>query len=164
MSVKSKNLGIILGSIGAMLGGLLWIIITGIVLKSVLFIAVPSICAVASILIVLKLYNMFPEKWLIILGSLILFLVIINIVSVNILYSKIPDFVGGISTGKNQMGLLQINIFHAIFSFWGLFCIFIEIFKKKKSKVHWVFTPALRIYPGALVIIAIFRQWLRICL
>ena len=52
MSAKSKNLGIILGSIGAILGGLLWIIITGIVLKSVLFIAVPSICAVASILIV----------------------------------------------------------------------------------------------------------------
>ena len=133
MNSKNKNLGMLLGSVGAILGGLLWIVITGIVLKSILFITVPSILAVASILIVIKLYNMFPEKWYIILGLLILFLVIINLIFVNILYSKIPDFVGEISTGKNQMGLLQINIFLAIFSFWGLFCIFIRIFKKKKS-------------------------------
>ena len=133
MNSKNKNLGMLLGSAGAILGGLLWIIITGIVLKSVLFITVPSILLVASILIVIKLYNMLPEKWYIILGATILFLVIINIIFVNILYSKIPDFVGEISTGKNQMGLLQINIFLAIFSFWGFFCIFLGVFKKKKG-------------------------------
>jgi hypothetical protein len=69
----------------------------------------------------------------IILGSLILFLVIINIVSFNILYPKIPESIGEISTGKNQMALIQINTFLAIFSLWGLFCIFIGIFRKKKN-------------------------------
>ena len=133
MNTRGKNLGIILGLGGAILGGLLWIIITGIIIKSAIFIILPSIIAVASILIVIKLYNMFPEKWLVILGSLILFLVIINVISVNILYPKIPDFVGEINTGKNQMGLIQLNTFLAIFSFWGLFCIFVGIFKKKKS-------------------------------
>ena len=47
--------------------------------------------------------------------------------------AKIPDFVGEISTGKNQMGLLQLSLFLAVFSFWGLFCIFVGILKKKKS-------------------------------
>jgi hypothetical protein len=133
MNTRGKNLGIILGSAGAILGGLLWIIITGIVIKSALFIILPSIISVASILIVIKLYYAYPEKWLVILGSLILLLVIINVVFVNILYPKIPDFVGKIITGKNQMGLIQLNTFLAIFSFWGLFCIFVGIFKKKKS-------------------------------
>jgi len=133
MNIKGKNLGIILGSAGAVLGGLLWIIITGIVIKSALFIILPSIIAVASILIVIKLYYMYPEKWLVSLGSLILFLGIINVIFVNILYSRIPAFIGEISTGKNQMGLIQLNTFLAIFSFWGLFCIFAGIFKKKKS-------------------------------
>ncbi|MBM3709515.1 MAG: hypothetical protein FJW61_03720 [Actinobacteria bacterium] len=133
MSIKGKDLGIILGSAGAIFGGLLWIIITGIVIKSALYIILPSIIAVAGILIVIKLYYMYPEKWLVILGSLLLLLVIINAVFLNLLYPKIPDFIGEISTGKNQMALLQINIFLAIFSFWGLFCIFVGIFKKKKS-------------------------------
>ena len=73
------------------------------------------------------------QKWLVSSGSLILFLGIINVIFVNILYSRIPAFIGEISTGKNQMGLIQLNTFLAIFSFWGLFCIFAGIFKKKKS-------------------------------
>lgn len=134
MNEKMKNLGIIIGSGGAIFGGILWIIIAGVVLKSALFIIIPSICAVASFLIVLKLYNMFPGKWLIILGGLILFLIMVNIIFVNALYPKIPDYVGEISTGKNQMGLIQLNLFLAMFSFWGLFCIFFGIFKQKKNQ------------------------------
>ncbi len=133
MNLKGKDLGIILGSAGTVIGGLTWIIITGIVIKSTLIVTVTSILAVASILIIVKLYYMFPEKWLIILGSLILFLVIINIVFLNILYPKIPEFIGEISTGKSEVALIQINTFLAIFSVWGLFCIFIGIFKKKKN-------------------------------
>jgi len=75
----------------------------------------------------------------IILGSLILFLVIINIVFLNILYPKIPEFIGETSTGKNEIGLIQINTFLAIFSLWGLFCIFIGIFKKKKKLSRDIF-------------------------
>jgi hypothetical protein len=92
-----------------------------------------SIIATASILTVIILFNMFPEKWLVILGSPILFLVIINVISVNILYPKIPDFIGKIGTCKNQVSLIQLNTFFAIFSFWKLFCISVGVFKKEKS-------------------------------
>ncbi|MBN2073831.1 MAG: hypothetical protein JW770_07805, partial [Actinobacteria bacterium] len=62
-----------------------------------------------------------PEKWLIILGSLIIFLVIANFFFINILYGGIPEYIGEMSTGRNQTGLLQINIFIGIFAFWGFY-------------------------------------------
>lgn len=133
MKSNKQKIGIAAGLIGAILGGLIWIIIVGIVLRSALFIAVPSIIAVASLVVFIKIYYMFPQRWLTILGALFLFLAIVNIIFINILYPIIPDYVGEISTGKNQMSLLQVYVFLAMFFVWGIFCILIDYFKKKKD-------------------------------
>ncbi len=134
MPSKGQKLGIFLGLFGTMLGGFLWIIITGIVLKSMIFIIIPAVLLIASTVIVYLIYNKYPHKWLVILGALIIFLVIVNFIFINILYQRIPDYVGDISTGRNQMGLLPINIFLGIFSLWGIFCIVLGIFKKYPKK------------------------------
>ena len=130
MLTKGQKLGIFLGLFGTMLGGFLWIIITGIVLKSMIFIIIPAVLLIASTVIVYLVYNKYPHKWLVILGALIIFLVIVNLIFINILYQRIPDYVGGITTGKNEMSLLQVNIFLGIFAFWGIFCLVLGIFKK----------------------------------
>jgi len=49
MLSKGQNLGIFLGSFGALLGGLLWIIITGIALKSIIFIIAPVLLVIFHI-------------------------------------------------------------------------------------------------------------------
>ena len=134
MQSRGQNTGIFLGFFGAILGGLLWIIITGIVLKSMIFIIVPSALLIGSMVIVYLFYKKYPRKWLVILGALIIFLVAVNFIFANILYQSIPDYVGGISTGKNEMSLLQINIFLGMFAFWGLFCIIVGIFRKHPGK------------------------------
>ncbi len=134
MPSKGQKLGIFLGLFGTILGGLLWIIITGIVLKSMIFIIIPAVLLIASTVIVYLIYNKYPHKWLVILGALIIFLVIINLIFINILYQRIPDYVGGITTGKNEMSLLQVNIFLGIFAFWGIFCLVLGIFKKYPKK------------------------------
>jgi len=131
MLSKGQNLGIFLGSFGALLGGLLWIIITGIALKSIIFMIIPVVLLIAGMAIVYLFYKKYPDRWLVILGALIIFLVVVNFIFANILYQMIPDYIGGISTGKDQMGPLQINIFLGIFAFWGIFCIILGVFKKR---------------------------------
>jgi drug/metabolite transporter (DMT)-like permease len=135
MQLRGQNIGIFLGLLGAVLGGLLWIIITGIVLKSAIFIVIPAVLMILSIVIVYLCYKKYPGKWLLILGILIIFLVAVNFIFANILYQSIPDSVGGITTGKNEMSLLQVNIFLGIFAFWGIFCIIIGTIRKHPGKL-----------------------------
>jgi hypothetical protein len=134
MKEKNAKLGIIFGSIGATIGGLLWIIIAGIAIKSILFIVVPAILIVIFISAIIVLYNRYPALWLIIIGILILCLTAANFIFLNLVFTQIPDSLWGIDTGKNQYALIQLNIFLGIFSFSGLFCLIFGIFKKRLHK------------------------------
>ena len=134
MKERNAKLGIIFGSIGATIGGLLWIIITGIAIKSILFIVVPAILIVIFISAIIVLYNRYPALWLIIIGMLILCLTAVNFIFLNLVFTQIPDSLWGIDTGKNQYALIQLNIFLGIFSFSGLFCLIFGIFKKRLHK------------------------------
>ena len=134
MKERNAKLGIIFGSIGAIVGGLLWIIIAGIAIKSILFIVIPAVLIVIFISATIVLYNRYPALWLIIIGMLILCLTAANFIFLNLLFTQIPDSLWGIDTGKNQYALIQLNIFLGIFSFWGLFCLIFGIFKKRLHK------------------------------
>jgi Ca2+/Na+ antiporter len=134
MKEKNAKLGIIFGSIGATIGGLLWIIIAGIAIKSILFIVVPAILIVIFISATIVLYNRYPALWLIIIGMLILCLTAVNFIFLNLVFTQIPDSLRDIDTGKNQYALIQSNIFLGIFSFSGLFCLIFGIFKKRLHK------------------------------
>jgi len=134
MKERNAKLGIIFGSIGAIVGGLLWIIIAGIAIKSILFIVIPAVLIVIFISATIVLYNRYPALWLIIIGMLILCLTTANFIFLNLVFTQIPDSLGGIDTGKNQYTLIQLNIFLGIFSFSGLFCLIFGIFKKRLHK------------------------------
>lgn len=134
MKERNAKLGIIFGSIGATVGGLLWIIIAGIAIKSILFIVIPAVLIVIFISATIVLYNRYPALWLIIIGMLILCLTAANFIFLNLVFTQIPDSLRGIDTGKNQYALIQLNIFLGIFSFSGLFCLIFGIFKKRLHK------------------------------
>ena len=134
MKERNAKLGIIFGSIGATVGGLLWIIIAGIAIKSILFIVIPAVLIVIFISATIVLYNRYPALWLIIIGMLILCLTAANFIFLNLVFTQIPDSLWGIDTGKNQYALIQLNIFLGIFSFSGLFCLIFGIFKKRLHK------------------------------
>ena len=134
MKERNAKLGIIFGSIGATVGGLLWIIIAGIAIKSILFIVIPAVLIVIFISATTVLYNRYPALWLIIIGMLILCLTAANFIFLNLVFTQIPDSLWGIDTGKNQYALIQLNIFLGIFSFSGLFCLIFGIFKKRLHK------------------------------
>ena len=134
MKERNAKLGIIFGSIGATVGGLLWIIIAGIAIKSILFIVIPAVLIVIFISATIVLYNRYPALWLIIIGMLILCITAANFIFLNLVFTQIPDSLWGIDTGKNQYALIQLNIFLGIFSFSGLFCLIFGIFKKRLHK------------------------------
>ena len=134
MKERNAKLGIIFGSIGAIVGGLLWIIIAGIAIKSILFIVIPAVLIVIFISATIVLYNRYPALWLIIIGILILCLTAANFIFLNLLFTQIPDSLWGIDTGKNQYALIQLNIFLGMFSFLGLSCLIFGIFKKRLHK------------------------------
>jgi len=134
MKERNAKLGIIFGSIGATVGGLLWIVIAGIAIKSILFIVIPAVLIMIFISATTVLYNRYPALWLIIIGMLILCLAAANFIFLNLVFTQIPDSLGGIDTGKNQYALIQLNIFLGIFSFSGLFCLIFGIFKKRLHK------------------------------
>jgi len=134
MKERNAKLGIIFGSIGATVGGLLWIVIAGIAIKSILFIVIPAVLIMIFISATTVLYNRYPALWLIIIGMLILCLATANFIFLNLVFTQIPDSLGGIDTGKNQYALIQLNIFLGIFSFSGLFCLIFGIFKKRLHK------------------------------
>lgn len=131
MDNKYARLGIIFGAAGSIIGGLLWIIIAGVAISSPLFIIIPSMLAIIFFALVIIFYNKYPKYWLIILGVLILGLIFTNFIFLNILFKQIPESIWGIDTGRNQYSIMQLNIFLGIFSFWGLFCIILGVFKKK---------------------------------
>ncbi|MFH1622678.1 MAG: hypothetical protein ABIA97_06130 [Candidatus Omnitrophota bacterium] len=129
--MQSEKSGIIIGTIGATFGSIAWIVVSGIVIKSLLFILLPLFAGLVCIIMVIKLYKIHPERAFTIMGLAILWLVIVNFVFGNIIYDRIPDTLGGMSTNKNQFNLLRLNVFFGVFSMMGFWFIVKDILGKK---------------------------------
>ena len=105
---------IIVGSLGAIFGGILWIVIVGVILKSIFIITVPLALGILCFFTVSILASKYPKKYLSILGITILLVSEINFIFINLLFKKIPSQICNILTGKECFTVLQINIFLAI--------------------------------------------------
>lgn len=126
-----KKMGLIFGSFGTILGGVLWLVILGVVLKSLLLILVPFLLGIVCFILVVVLSNRYPEKYLAILGMVIVFITFINLLFVNLFFDKIPDTIGGITTGKAGFNIIQINLLLGAMLLIGFFLSLKDILKKK---------------------------------
>ena len=120
---KSKRMGMIIGSIGCVLGGLLWILVLGISVGSYRITVVPIILAAFCVLFVINFSRTYPERFVSIIGLVILLVASANMVFLNCFYSLIPDQVGGITTGKDMVALPILNALIAFFVLAGILLI-----------------------------------------
>ena len=128
---QSKRKHFIGGVIGGTIGGICWMIIAGIAIKSSLLIVLPIVWGLICIVGEVKLYNDYPERKFAIMGLGIFWLLILAFIVVNNIYDKIPETLWRITTGKNQLSLLKLNIFLGCFSLWGFYWIIKDIIQKK---------------------------------
>ncbi len=122
--IDNKKLGLIYGSLGAILGGILWITLLGIVLKSFFIISLSLLLAALSFATVLFFSKKYPNNDLSTFGILTLWLTSINLIFINTLYEEIPKNIGTLSTGKESLTLGEINFFLGVLFLTGLFLTF----------------------------------------
>jgi len=130
---KGERMGFIMGTAGATLGALLWLVILGIVIRSILLIVLPVIFGLTCVVAAVKLYSMRPQKKLSIMGLAILWLIFWNSLLANFYYERIPQNVGTLTTGKNQFSLMHINIMLAVFFLAGCVLIVKDILSEIKN-------------------------------
>ena len=120
---QSKKMGLIGGSLGCILGGLLWIMILGISIKSYCITVVPVILAAFCILFVINFSRAYPERSTSIMGLVVLLVGSANMVFLNYYYDVIPSQIGGITTGKDSIPLPILNIAIAALLISGVFMV-----------------------------------------
>lgn len=119
LTERAEKIGILGGTLGGIVGGTLWLIILGIVIKSPLIIVMPIVCGAICFGGVLKLYQFNPARKFAILGLAFLWIIVLNFILANIVYHQIPDMIGGVSTGKGQFSLTNLNFFLGGMSIMG---------------------------------------------
>jgi len=115
------------GIVGATIGGIGWIIILGVVLRSPAIATIATALGVTTLFVALKLYQISPDRAFAIIGTVLLWLIIINLIFLNLLYETIPGKLGDLATGKDQISLITLNIQIGVFSIVGFFFLILDI-------------------------------------
>jgi len=127
---KSQKIGFFGGSVGATLGGIVWLFIVGIVHESNVLIVWPLILGILGLILAWKNIDNHPSKARATLGLLIFWLVIVNFIFGNIFYDQIPEIVGETSTGIEQFSRTRFNISFGLMSLMGFLFILADINKR----------------------------------
>ena len=129
---ESQKAGMKWGIVGSIIGGFSWLVILAMVLKSwpigVIALAAGCIGLLAS----WRLIDKRPERSLAILGAAVLWIINSNLIFLNLLYDRIPQEINGMTTGKSQISLIQLNGFLAIFAVIGFILVVKDILNKEK--------------------------------
>jgi len=129
--VKVKSANVISPILGITIGGLLWLLITSVVVHSVTLGVVIGILGIFTTVFAIKLANTYPRKFRLILGLTMLWVIILNFILANVIYDQIPSFIWGVPSGKDKFSILHLNIFLGLLSVFGFWLILKDIFSKK---------------------------------
>ncbi|MCF7874121.1 MAG: hypothetical protein K9L84_00025 [Candidatus Omnitrophica bacterium] len=131
------------GSLGGIIIGCSsWIVILGISLDFFSIIILPVIFGLVCLFFSLKIYSLYSERSLSIIGSALAWFMALNFFIINFLYEFIPktvwkdaprEYAQLFTTGKSQFGLLFINIWLSIFILVAVFLIIVDIIQNKKK-------------------------------
>ena len=140
---QAMKKGVIGGIIGATFGAFCWVLILGIVIKEPLLIYLPIISGLICVFGFVKLWDSFPQRIFSIVGIVILWLTILDMIFANIYYSRIPErlyhgsdplLLSLFSTNKAQFSPLIINLFFGVFIIIGCAFILTDIIKARHGK------------------------------
>lgn len=112
------------------IGGLAWLLITGAVINAWWAIGLILLIGIFSIVTSFRYIDRYPGRERAILGTLMLWVIVVNFVFANAIYDRIPDYILGISSGKAQFSLLCINLFLGLLSFLGFGLVLKDISEK----------------------------------
>lgn len=121
-------------SAGCSLGAITWLIVLGFQIGSVFIIMTSLLWGGICVWGMVRLYDAHPERMLAIIGLGIVWLILLNIVFVNIYYDQIPDMAGGVSTGKDLFSLARLNTLFCIVGAIGVGLMVIDIIRGKWAK------------------------------
>ena len=123
-----------LGSlVGGTVGGFGWVVLFGIANRSLLMTGVPLIVGAICVTVGMRLFDARPQRQFAIAGLAELWIVLFDLLFVNLWYDKIPETLAGITTGKAQWSLLSLNLFLLVFSMLGFACVIKDILNSHKK-------------------------------
>ncbi len=124
---KYEKMGLFAGVSGATLGATLWLILLGVAISSSVLTLFPMVFGIVCVYGVIKLYNARPQRKLSITGLAVIWLILWNAILCNLYFDRIPEMIGNISTGKEQISLIQVNGMFVVFFLVGFGLILADI-------------------------------------
>lgn len=127
---KYEKIGLFAGVAGVTLGATAWLILLGSAIRSAVLIVLPVIFGIVCVYAVIRLYSAKPGRKLSIMGLAVIWLIFWNAILCNLYFDKIPQSIGNISTGKDQLSLVQINGMFVLFFLIGCGLILADIIRE----------------------------------
>jgi hypothetical protein len=128
-----QKIGIVAGVIGTFLGCTAWMFLLGFALGEPVLIIAPIATGALCGGVGLWLFKVRPRRYLGICGLAGLWLVMLNGILANAYFDRIPETLGGMSTGKTGWALFQVNFFVVALGLFASFGIVREFLKEDKK-------------------------------
>ncbi|MCF7871253.1 MAG: hypothetical protein K9L95_06250 [Candidatus Omnitrophica bacterium] len=142
--MKINKVAMISSLAGIIIGSISWIVVLGISLDFFPIAALALIFGLVCLFFSLRIYKLYPERSLSIIGAALAWLLTLNFFVINFFYELIPEtiwknapeeYAQFFTTGKSQFNLFFINIWLSMFTFAAIVLIMIDIIiMKKKAK------------------------------
>lgn len=116
---KSGKRGLLVGAIMGTLGGLLWIVLLGYVIRSPLFIVLPPLLGAMGVAGMVKLYSLKPERLWGIIGLMFFWLLVLNFVFGNLILDQASKVMPEVTRLGSQFSILHFNVFAGALSVLG---------------------------------------------
>jgi len=129
MVTDNRKSNFLLGALGSLLGGTLWAFLSAFVIPSASMMILTCLFLAIGGYAVYLGWKVFPERSHSVMGILLLWLVIGNLVLVNLYYDQIPAMVAGFPTNVDNIDAAYLNLALVAFSFLG-FCMILQDLKK----------------------------------
>lgn len=129
--IRAQKIGTWVGIAGTVLGCTAWMVFLGVALKDPVLITAPVVITLLCIMTGFLSFKVCPHRLAGILGLMGLWLMMLNGMVINAYYEKIPEMIGGTTTGKTPAGLFQANLFIVVFAMMSSGAVLYELFRKK---------------------------------
>ncbi len=129
--MQSKKIGIWAGILGTVFGCTAWMALLGAALKDPVLILAPAAVALLCVVAGFWFLNTCPDRLAGIFGLMGLWLMMLNAMIINIYYDRIPETIGGVTTGKSPTGLLEANFFIVVLALVSSGFVIYELLRKK---------------------------------
>lgn len=125
--------GMVGALIGSMGGGFAWLVMTGFVIGSPIVSVLAIVIGVVGFIGGMKIVQACPERRLTIVGLGLIWIALFNVVFVNHVYERIPETVGGMTTGKHVLDALSLTVIVAAIGLVGFGIVMRDLLHQRSS-------------------------------